>query len=143
MVDDVMLELAKDMLGYNEDQWNTWKSNPQNLELLEHFEEFQKYKIVAEVKSAYGCAAGHKVGDRIVFGGDGALLCKENPEKVCFGILSSINPMVGAIMDNIYGAVLAGSEPTQVAMNKVHCVDVGVDHGGWGEVVAEVKVEKI
>jgi uncharacterized repeat protein (TIGR04076 family) len=143
MVDEAVLTMAKDMLGYNEEQWKTWKSNPKNLEILEHFQEFEKYRVVAEIKSSYGCAAGHKVGDRIVFGGDGTLLCKENPEKVCFGILSSINPMMGAIMDNIYGAVLAGSEPAQPPMNKVHCIDVGVDQGGWGEVVAEVKVEKI
>ena len=29
-----------------------------------------------------------------------------------------------------------------MAFNRVHCTDVGVDRGGWGEVVVEVKVEK-
>ena len=31
---------------------------------------------------------------------------------------------------------------TQAAFNKMHCLDVGVDHGGWGEAIAEVKVER-
>ena len=138
MVDDAMLRLAKDMLGYNDDQWKTWKSNPRNLKVLERFPDFQKYKVVAEVTSAYGCGAGHKVGDRIVFGGDGTLLCKESPEKICVGLLSPIAPFAGAVLDKISN----GEDPTKIAFNKVHCVDVGVDHGGWGEVVAEVRVEK-
>jgi hypothetical protein len=28
-------------------------------------------------------------------------------------------------------------------MSMVRWVDVGVDHGGWGEIVAEVKVVKV
>jgi hypothetical protein len=26
--------------------------------------------------------------------------------------------------------------------DKMHCLDVGVDHGGWGEAIAEVKLER-
>ncbi len=142
MADDTMLQLAKDMLGYDDKQWKAWQSNPRNLQILENFEALQQYKIVAEIKSAYGCAAGHKAGDRIVLGGDGALLCKENPEKVCIGILSPMSGHVGAAMDKLFDAILKGEEPEQVPMNNFHCIDVGVDHGGWGEVVAEVKIEK-
>lgn len=139
MVDDAMLALAKDMLGYTDEQWKTFMSNPRNLKVLERSQDFQKYKLVAEVTSVYGCAAGHKVGDKIVFGGDGTLLCKENPEKICFGLISPIVPFAGALLDKIS----SGEDPTKISFNKVHCVDVGVDHGGWGEVVAEVKVVKV
>jgi uncharacterized repeat protein (TIGR04076 family) len=139
MVDDAMLQLAKETLGYNDDQWKIWMKNPRNLKVLERFEDFQKYKLVAEVTSVYGCAAGHKVGDRIVFAGDGTLLCKENPEKICVGLLSPIAPFAGAVLDKIS----SGEDPTRIAFNKVHCVDVGVEHGGWGEAIVELKVEKI
>jgi hypothetical protein len=138
MTDEAMLKAAKEMLGYTDAQWETWKSNPRNLKVLENVGNFQKYKVVAEVTSVYGCAAGHKVGDRIVFGGDGTLLCKENPEKICFGLLSPLNFYVAGVFDKI----ASGENPTQATFNKMHCVDVGVDHGGWGEVVAEVKVER-
>lgn len=30
---------------------------------------------------------------------------------------------------------------THMAFNVLHCLDVGVDHGGWGEVAAEVRVK--
>jgi len=33
-------------------------------------------------------------------------------------------------------------EATRIAFNKAHCVDVGVDAGGWGAVVVELRVEK-
>ena len=138
MADDAMLTYLREMLGYTDAQWETWKSNPRNLKMADNLMDVMKYKVVAEVTSAYGCGAGHKVGDRIVFGGDGTLLCKENPERVCVGLLSPVNPIVGGVLDKICN----GEDPTKMAFNKVHCIDVGVDHGGWGEVVVEVKVEK-
>jgi uncharacterized repeat protein (TIGR04076 family) len=138
MTDEVMLKAAKEMLGYTDAQWEAWKSNPRNLKVLGNFGNFQKYKVVAEVTSVYGCAAGHKVGDRIVFGGDGTLLCRENPERICFGLLSPLSLYVAGVFDKLAN----GEDPAQATFNKMHCVDVGVDHGGWGEVVAEVKVER-
>jgi uncharacterized repeat protein (TIGR04076 family) len=138
MVDETILNALKGMLGYTDAQWETWKKNPRNLKVVENMGTFQKYKVVAQVTDSYGCAAGHKVGDRIVFGADGTLLSKENPEKVCFGALSPLNPYILLVFE----AISKGEDPTQIAFNKIHCVDVGVDKGGWGEVVMEVKVEE-
>lgn len=138
-MDDAILNSIKEMMGYTDAQWETWKSNPRNLKIAENIMETQKYKVVAEVTSAYGCGAGHKVGDRIVFAGDGTLLCKESPERICSGLLSPVNPFVLTALDKI----CTGEDPTQMAFNKAHCIDVGVDQGGWGEVVVEVRVEKI
>ena len=55
--------------------------------------------MVAEVKSAFGCAVGHKVGDRILFGADGSLLCRESPDRVCAGLLSPLGPYVMLMLD--------------------------------------------
>ena len=138
MADEAMLTFIREMMDYTDAQWETWKSNPRNLKMTDNLMDVLKYKVVAEVTFSSGCGAGHKVGDRIVFGGDGTLLCRESPERVCVGLLSPVNPIVGGVLDKICG----GEDPTQMAFNKVHCNDVGVDHGGWGEVVVEVKVEK-
>ena len=138
MADESMLIFLKDLLGYTDEQWETWKKNPRNPKRAAHIMDVLKYKVVAEVTHSSGCGAGHKVGDRIVFGGDGTLLCRENPDRVCVGLLSPVNPIVGSVLDKI----CSGEDPTRMAFNKVHCIDVGVDHGGWGEVVVEVKVEK-
>jgi len=139
MADQATLDFIKEMLGYTEAQWETWKSNPRNLEIVENAQEIPKYKLIAEVTNSHGCAAGHKVGDKIVFDGSGCLLCKESPEKICFGLLRPLTAFAGTILDKL----CLGDDPTRVAFNKVHCVDVGVDNGGWGNVVAEVKVERI
>ena len=47
-------------------------------------------------------------------------------------------PHVAGVLEKICN----GEDATQIAFSKVHCVDVGVDEGGWGAVVAEVRVEK-
>jgi uncharacterized repeat protein (TIGR04076 family) len=138
MVDDAMLELARQRLGYTDAQWEIWKKNPRNLQVLENLASFQTHKLVAEVVSAHGCAAGHKVGDRIVFAGDGTLLCRENPERICYGLLSPLIPYVNSVLDKISN----GEDPTRIAFNRAHCVDVGVDAGGWGAVMVELRVEK-
>ena len=139
MADEATLNSLKEMLGYTEAQWETWKSNPRNLKIVENLPEIPKYKVVFEVNSSTGCAAGHKVGDKIVFDGSGCLLSKESPEKICFGLLPQMSQFAGGVLDKICN----GEDPTKMAFNRVHCADVGVDHGGWGEVVLEANVEKI
>ena len=139
MVDQSTLDLLRGTLGYTDAQWDKWKSNPRNMKVAENLFEFQKYKIVAEVTSAYGCGAQHKVGDRIVFDGGGLLHCEEGPNRICFGLLSPITLCIGGFFDKI----ASGEDPRNFTFNMIHCSDVGVDHGGWGEVVAEIKVEKI
>ena len=137
-MDDAALESLKEMLGYTDAQWEKWKSNPQNFERAKGGIELPQYRLEAEVVSAYGCGAGHKVGDKIVFSG-GELLSKENPERICFGLLSTISPYVQVLMEKVFN----GEDPSKIAFSHVHCPDVGVDHGGWGEVIVEVKVKKV
>jgi hypothetical protein len=36
----------------------------------------------------------------------------------------------------------AGLDPMKYAFNRVSCVDVGLENGGWGEILMEVRVEK-
>ncbi|MBI2877200.1 MAG: hypothetical protein HYY20_09990 [Candidatus Tectomicrobia bacterium] len=139
MSQEGLLNALRGVLGYTDAQWEAWKSNPRNLEVAQRLGDFQKYKVVAEVVSSYGCAAGHKTGDKIVFGADGTLLTQESPEKVCFGALSPLNNYLLLVFEKIS----SGQDPTKILFNKAHCVDVGVEKGGWGEVVLEIRVEKV
>jgi hypothetical protein len=61
-----------------------------------------------------------------IFSADGTLLCRENPEKVCTGLLSPLIPHVAGVGEKVSNR----EDATQIAFNKVHCVDVGVDEGG-------------
>jgi uncharacterized repeat protein (TIGR04076 family) len=136
--DDAALKSLREMLRYNDAQWEVWKSNPRNFERAMGGLNFSKYKLVAEVVSAYGCGAGHKVGDKIVFSG-GELLTKENPERICSSLLFVVSPFIQLVMER----VLNGEDPTKIAFNRTHCPDVGVNQGGWGEVIVDIKVEKV
>jgi uncharacterized repeat protein (TIGR04076 family) len=107
MVDEATLALVKGMCGYTDAQWEIWKSNPRNMKVAEVLPEFYKYKVVAEVTSSSGCAAQHKVGDRIVFQGV-VLPCKENPDQICYGSLLPIIPYVQMVFERISN----GEEPS-------------------------------
>jgi hypothetical protein len=78
-------------------------------------------------------------------GGEGASCSVPARDRLCSSLdgqgASTIRappPRLRAVLEKICN----GEDATQIAFNKVHCVDVGVDEGGWGAVVAEVRVEK-
>jgi uncharacterized repeat protein (TIGR04076 family) len=143
MVDEATLEVFRATLGYTDEQWEKWKSDARNLKLVEtlmaNFAENQKLRLVAEVTSSYGCGAQHKVGDRIVFANGVNLQCKESPDQICYGLLLPIIPYLAVFNERICN----GEDPDKYIFPMLHCVDVGVDRGGWGEVIAKIKVEKI
>ncbi len=139
MANDDTLKYAKELLGYTDEELEIWKSSPNNIKALENFDNFSKYKMVAEVTHSSNCAVGHKVGDRIVINGDGTLPCKGNPEKICFGLLGPLATHVNVLFDKLNST----EAPTRLTFDKVHCADVGVDKGGWGAVVAKLTIEKV
>jgi uncharacterized repeat protein (TIGR04076 family) len=139
-VSEEMLEGLKQQLGYSDEQMEMWKSNPKNLKIAEVFPECQTYQIVAEVIKSHGCGAGHNVGDKFIFSGDGCFVTKEPPGKVC---LAGLQPLIGRLDTLVLDSLLDGKEPRGLVWDAVHCVDVGVENGGWGEIIMKVKVEKI
>ncbi len=135
-----MLEGLKQQLGYTDAQWELWKSNLKNLKIAGALAESQKYRLVAEVIKSHNCGVGHKEGDKLIFTGDGCFAAKEPPGPVCLAALGPLIPMVNTeIINNIMG----GNDPRDVVWDAVHCNDVGIENGGWGEVLMKIRVEKI
>jgi uncharacterized repeat protein (TIGR04076 family) len=134
-----MLEELKKQLGYTDAQWELWKNNPRNMEVVQRMEEFGKYRVVAEVIKAYGCAMEHKVGDKLIFSGLGGFIGKEPAGQVCVGALGPVLPFVSMVLAKI----AEGTDPQKILFNRIRCTDVGVENGGWGEVLMEVRVEKV
>ena len=143
MIEQDKLVIAEQYLkqfGYTDEQWEQWQKNPLNLKIAENAAESQKYKVIAEVVFSHGCLAGHKLGDKIVFGASGTtLLTKENPDRICTYLLQSIFPVIYTPWDK----VIAGQDPTNMAQNRIHCPDVGAAHGGTGEVIVEINVVEV
>jgi hypothetical protein len=39
--------------------------------------------------------------------------------------------------------LLSGVDPNEMKFNRTNCVDVGLECGGWGRVVVELKAEDV
>jgi uncharacterized repeat protein (TIGR04076 family) len=139
-VNEKVLEAMKERLGYNGAEWEMWLKEPKNLELVTRVEEFSNCRMVAEVIKGRACAVGHKVGDKLIFNGLGAFIRKEPQGEVCAGILVPLLPLVCSVFYGLLGGV---DVQKLLLFPKISCVDVGVENGGWGKVIVELRVEKV
>lgn len=124
-------------LGYSDEEMELFKSNSRNTEVLMKIPEFQNKTIVAEVMESHGCHSQHKVGDMIHLDAAGNLLSKLCPERMCVYA-------VGALQNAVFAAtelLLAGVDPNEMRFKRTGCYDVGLQCGGWGRVVMELRVE--
>jgi uncharacterized repeat protein (TIGR04076 family) len=136
-VDDSVWQFMQGHLGYTDDEMKTFRANPRNTAILEKGELLANKTIVAEVVESKNCNSQHKVGDRFVFDAVGNLLTKKNPKRICIFALERLAPLIFAIDELIY----AGVDPNEIKFRRTGCFDVGVECGGWGHIVMEVKVE--
>lgn len=136
-VDENLLEMMKQQLGYSDEEWEKWKAEPRNMAIAERMSDFMKYEVVVEVTKSHGCAMGHKPGDKFYFNASAALLCKKGISHICAGALMPVLPHAWGVLDKI----AMGMDPTKVAFNHVRCIDVGLENGGWGEILMEVRIE--
>ena len=90
-----------------------------------------------EVISSKGCNSQHKVGDKFYFDGSGNLITKLNPKRICIFALQPITAQIFALHELFY----AGIDNPKSLFNLAGCSDVGLQCGGWGNIVMEVTME--
>ncbi len=137
-VDESVWQYMKEHLGYSDKEMKRFRANPRNSAILEKGQLLLKRTIVAEVVESKNCNSQHRVGDRFVFDGVGNLLTRKNPKRICMFALARLTPMILAIHELIY----AGVDPNEIKFCRTGCFDVGVECGGWGHIILEVKVEE-
>jgi uncharacterized repeat protein (TIGR04076 family) len=93
--------------------------------------------MIAEVVESHGCNSQHKIGDKIHFDSAGNLLTALCPKRICVYALSAITPQIFTATEFLY----AGVDPNQMRFKRAACFDVGLECGGWGRVVLEIRVE--
>ncbi len=135
--DAVKWKVMKSHLGYTDEQMKLFRENPRNEDVLSKAPALRGKTIVLEVVDAHGCNSGHKAGDKLYFDGAGNLLTKRCPEKVCVYALSAASPLIYASSELFY----AGVDPNEMRFRRAACIDVGVQCGGWGRIVLELRVE--
>ena len=133
----VLLKILKKRLGYSDEEMESFKKNPRNMEIVSKVPELMKKKLVLEVVESHGCNSQHTVGDRFVLDAFGNLDTRQCPDQVCLFLIGNAQPLVYAGME----ILLAGADPNRMGFNRTACVDVGLECGGWGRVVVEVKAE--
>jgi len=119
--------------GLTNEELAIHRSNPKHVKAMENAPAFVKYKMIVEVIEAHNCVAGHKVGDKFVIDSEGCLVLDECPPgRICvsavYAMKSTVDRMWQAFYDN----------STDVFQDTVHCSDVGIYRGGWGEIVMRI-----
>ncbi len=136
-VSEDMWNYMKDHLEYSDEDFAAFKDNPRNELILERAPGLLNKTIIAEVVESKGCNSRHQVGDKIYFDGPGNLISKKNPKKICIFALQPLVAQVFALHELFY----AGVEKPENVFCRVGCSDVGVQCGGWGNIVMEVRME--
>ena len=121
-------ELMKAHLGYTDEEIALFKENPRNSRVMARAGDMTGNTIVFEVVKSNNCNSGHQVGDRFYFSGDGNMITRMAPSKVCAYALPIMTQSIFAIQELWY----AGVEPNQLCFKRGGCFDVGIHCGGWG-----------
>lgn len=136
-IDDKVLGMIKSHLGYTDEQMKKFTSNPKNLDIISKAAALRKKTIIIEVVESHGCNSRHKPGDRIYLDGAGNIISKLSPKRICIFAMQSLAGIVYGVHELFY----AGVDPNEMRLNRVSCPDVGVQCGGWGQIIMEVRVE--
>lgn len=135
---DPIWEIMQKHLGYSDEEMKKFRENPRNKDVLSKGPALMNKTIIAEVVESHGCNSQHKVGDKLYFDGAGNLLTKLCPKRICIYALASIAPLIFTSNELLY----AGVDPNEMRFKRTGCFDVGVECGGWGHIVMELKVEE-
>ena len=135
--DTVKWKFMKRRLGYTGEEMKLFRDNPRNEEVLSKAPEINTKRIIAEVVESKGCNSQHTKGDTFVFDGAGNLLTEHSPKKICIYALNAISMQVFTAGE----LILADVDPNTMRFKHAACFDVGVECGGWGRIVMELRIE--
>jgi uncharacterized repeat protein (TIGR04076 family) len=132
-----MWDAVQKHFAYSDEEMEQFKNDPRNVDVLMKTPEFQGKTIVAEVVESHGCNSQHKVGDKFYLDGAGNLISKLCPGRMCIYAVSALQNAVFGMGE----LLMAGVDPNEMRFKRTACFDVGLQCGGWGRVVMEVRAE--
>ncbi len=135
-VPDQVWDLMQQHLGYSDEEMKLFRAEPRNAKVLAKARAMRNKTVVCEVVQSHGCNSQHQVGARFYFTGDGNLITKMAPSRVCAFAL----PAMGQVIFGLHELWYAGVDPNEACFKRASCADVGLRCGGWGNVVLEAKV---
>ena len=136
MKDPMLVAYAKDVLEMSDEDMA--KITPkQEEEFKIGFANMMKYQLVAEVTSAKYCAAGLKVGQKIVISGS-RIDTDASDCPLCPGMMAALAGKSQAFFDRC----VTNGDMT-APMGAIACADPGLDAGGLGSASMRIRVEPI
>lgn len=136
--DERLFKIIKKRFGYDDDDIQSFKSNPRNIDLIHKHKDLSNILFILEVVESKGCNSNHKVGDKFYFDFAGNLLTELCPPKICGYSLNSAMMMIFAANEMLF----VGIDPNEIRFKRSSCFDVGIECGGWGRIVLELKTGK-
>ncbi|RJQ74588.1 MAG: hypothetical protein C4519_16410 [Desulfobacteraceae bacterium] len=136
-LDQNVWDFVQKHLKFSDEEMGKFKKDPRNKDVLSKAFGLLDKQIILEVVDSHGCNSHHLVGDKFYFDGFGNLLTELCPKRVCGYSLTSALMMVFCASEML----LAGSDPNQIRFKRAGCFDVGLECGGWGRIVLELRVE--
>lgn len=137
-ITEEMWQLFQEHLGYTDEEMKLFRKNPRNEDVLAKAPALMNKTIIAEVVESHGCNSQHKVGDKFYFDGAGNLITKLCPKRICVYALAPVASLIFTSNELFY----AGADPNEMRFKRTGCFDVGVQCGGWGRIVMELRVEE-
>jgi len=131
-------KLMQKHLGYTGEEMKLFRRNPRNKDVLSRAAALMNKTIIAEVVASSGCNSHHKVGDKFYFDGAGNLITSLSPKRICIYALASIAMLIFTSNELLYADI----DPNEMRFKRAGCLDVGVQCGGWGHIVMELRVEE-
>jgi hypothetical protein len=136
MKDQMLIAYAKDVLEVSDE--DLAKITPeQEREFKNAFENMMKYRLVAEVATSKYCAAGLKVGQKIVVTGS-RIDTQASDCPLCPGLLGGLAGKTQVYLDRC-----SNNRDLTAPLGGLACVDPGLDAGGLGSVTMKVRIEPI
>jgi uncharacterized repeat protein (TIGR04076 family) len=136
-IDERIWNFFQKRLGYTDKEMHAFKDNPRNADIVAQSATLRNKMIIAEVVESHGCNSQHQVGDKFYFDSAGNLMTDRCPQKVCVYALSALSTLIFTASELFY----AGIDPNEMRFKRTDCIDVGLQCGGWGNIVMEIRVE--
>ncbi|MEM7827755.1 MAG: hypothetical protein QW561_00290 [Candidatus Aenigmatarchaeota archaeon] len=125
-------------VGYSDDELQRFSQSEHCTRLVRKLADAApNYSIIAEVVHSKHCSSEYKVGDKFVMDVAGNLISKLCPKRICVYLVGQFQVPVALINERFS----EGLDPNSFHfMHYVRCPDVGVECGGYGEVMVQIKV---
>ncbi len=138
-IDPNIWPIIKERFGFTDEELDLFKSLPTNHKMLtdKAMTRIVTTNVVFEVVESRACNTDHEVGEKIYFNLERGMLAHKGPKYICPFLMPVMTRTTHIVQDRIWEGL---DDPLQSVVSRGGCDDIGVECGGVGKVILEVKV---